>query len=267
MREQSKDIYQYAAYYDVLFARDYPAECDFLEACLARHGQRTCGERSFLELGCGPARNGRELSRRGFRTVGLDLQPRMLNYAQIEAQREAVTLELVEADLIDFDLTRQVAMAACMWDTILLILKNEDMVRHLRAVARNLLPGGIYVIETTHPRALLNPYDGSAYRGRVDDTDIEVVWGLPDDPYDAVAQQHLVTVRLTARRLGQGQDQIIDSYVEQLPQRLYQVQELRALIDLSGAFSEVHYYGRSSLPLLPLSNDPECNGMIAVLVK
>lgn len=265
MREQSKDIYQFAAYYDVLFARDYSAECDFLEACLTRHGQKTCGERSFLELGCGPARNGRVLSQRGFRTVGLDLQPRMLDFAQLEAQREGVELELVEANLIDFDLTKPVAMAACMWDTLFLVLKNEDMVRHLRAVARNLLPGGIYVIETTHPRALLTPYDGHAYHGRVGDTDIEVVWGLPDDPYDAVAQQHLVTVRLTARR--SSQDQIVDSYVEQLPQRLYQVQELRALIELSGAFSEVHYYGRSSLPLLPLSNDPECNGMIAVLVK
>lgn len=261
MQQAPGKIYQFSAIYDRLFGRNYAAESDFLEACLHRHG--SVGERSFLELGCGPARNARELGKRGYRTVGLDLEPNMLAYALAEAQREGVSVELVQGNLIEFDLAQPVAMAACLWDTISLVLSNEEMVRHLRAVARNLRPGGIYLIETTHPRNFLLPYSGSAYQFQAGDTDIEVTWGLPSDPYDSLEQRYLATIRLIARHQGE----IVEYNETRLPQRYYHFQELRALIEMSGAFANVHYYGRSSLPLLPLSDSPECDGMLAVLVR
>lgn len=128
MQQKPSKIYQFSAIYDRLFGRNYAAESDFLEACLHRHG--SVGERSFLELGCGPARNARELGKRGYRTVGLDLEPNMLAYALAEAQREGVSVELVQGNLIEFDLAQPVAMAACLWDTISLVLSNAEMVRH-----------------------------------------------------------------------------------------------------------------------------------------
>lgn len=261
MSELQTGLYEHPEYYDVLFKRNYAAEGQFLEACLHRHGSAT--ERSFLELGCGPARNSREFCQRGYRSVALDLEPRMLEYAQTQANREGVSLELVEGNLIDFDLAQPVSMAVCMWDTILLVLTNEDMVRHLRAVSRNLLPGGIYVIETSHPRVYLEPYIGVPFHGQSGGTDIEMTWGLPSDPYDCIQQRYTATIRTVARRNGE----VISRFEERVQQRYYQLQEMRALIDLSGAFSEIHYYGATSLPLLPLSNSPDCDGALTVLVK
>jgi SAM-dependent methyltransferase len=256
------DIYtKLPGYYDVLFPRDYAAECEFLDACLRRHG--SAQERSFLEVGCGPARNARELAARGYRAVGLDLAPAMVAFAEQAARQQGVTVEAVQGDMTDFALASPVALAACLWDTLLILVENQAIVRHLRAVARNLLPGGVYVIEMTHPRARLGPPTSGVYRGRSGDVDVEITWGLPDDPYDSIAQVHLTTVRLVARR---GTELVLEQ-VERLPQRWYGVQELRALIELSGAFSEVHLYGRSGLPFLPLSDSEECDGALLVLVK
>lgn len=258
-----KTLYELPDYYDVLFPRDYAAECDFFEACLVRHGPVVKAERSFLELGCGPARNARELGGRGYRAVGLDLSSDMLSYARQAAQQQGVTLEVVQGDMTNFRLAQPVALAACLWDTLLVVLDNDTMVRHLQAVANNLLPGGIYIIETSHPRTLLAKSTSSVYRARLGDIDIELRWGQLDDVYDPITQVHTTTTQLTARR----GDQILVEQRQRVPQRWYQVQELRALIELSGAFSAVHYYGRSRLPLLPLSDDEECDGMLAVLIK
>ncbi len=261
MIEPKTGLYQYPDYYDVLFKRNYPGECEFLESCLQRHG--TAQERSFLELGCGPARNAREFAKRGYRPVGLDLSAYMLEYARTAAARDGVSLELVEGNLIDFDLPRPVALAACLWDTILLVVSNQDMVRHLRAVARNLLPGGVYVIETSHPRMFLQPYTGIPFVGRIGDIEVEVTWGLPSDSYDCLTQRYMVTVRTIARRNGQ----IISASEERFEQRYYHNQELLALIELSGAFSAVHQYGNSLLPFVPFTDAPEAVGSLTVLVK
>lgn len=263
MREKLLDLYDLADYYDVIFPRDYAAECDFFEACLAQHGRVAKAERSFLELGCGPARNARELALRGHRAVGLDLSSDMLTYARQAANKQGVSLELLQGDMSDFTLEKPVAMAACLWDTLMVLTDNDTVVRHLRTVAKNLLPGGIYIIETSHPSTLLGRAVNSVYHARIGDIEVELKWGQPDDAYDSIEQVHLTTVQLTARR----GDTLLTDHRQTVPQRWYQVQELRALIDLSGAFSAVHYYGRTRLPLLPLSDSEDCDGMIAVLVK
>lgn len=261
MVEDIFSIYNRPEFYDGLFPRDYKAENDFLLACLARHG--AASEPSLLELGCGPARNSRQFAARGHRAVALDLNPRMLAYAQGEAVREGVALELVEASLVDFDLRAPVALAACLWDTICLIKSNEEMLTHLRAVARNLLPGGVYVVETTHPRFFDAGYCGEPIRFRRDELEVEVLWGRPDDPYDCIEQRYTATIRSVARR---GSEVIAQSE-ETLVQRYFRVQELRALVALSGVFAEPQFYGTNTLPFVPLRDTPECNGMLMVLTR
>lgn len=259
--DERAGLYDFPAYYESVFDRDFEKETDFLEACLRRHG--VTDDRSFLELGCGPARNARAFARRGWRAVGLDNSPTMLAYAGHEAQREGASMELVEGDLREFELARAVGLAACLWETICVLATNEDMLRHLRAVARNLLPGGTYVIETSHPRNFLEPYTGVPHRGRVGDATVELTWGFPTDPYDPVGQWYQTTVELLVRRGGE----LVARDVSTMPQRWYLVQELRALVELSGVFSEVHFYGTNRAPLVPLADTPECNGMLAVLVR
>jgi len=267
----TSEIYADARAYDIAFSdRDFAAECDFLAWCLAQHSPVT--QRSFLELACGPARHAREFAKRGWRAVGLDLSPHMLQYAAQGAARDGVTLEWLAADMADFTLAQPVALAANLMESTAHLLTNEQVVSHLRAVARSLLPGGIFVIETAHPATLWRDSLPNAWTSRSTDaphfasepyTEIDVLFGASDDPYHWITQQWLVTVRLAVREAGKP-PRIIE---ERQPMRWYQAQELKALIDLSGAFSQVWWYGDMCLPPPPLDDSDAAQRMIVVLRK
>lgn len=275
----SPEFYANARAYDIAFSdRDYADECDFLEWCLNEHAEfgapppELHDRTSFLELACGPARHAREFARRGWRAVGLDLSRDMLDYACDGAARDGVIIETVAADMTDFRLDRPVALVANLMESLSHLVTNEQVVAHLQAVARNLVPGGVFVIEMAHPDSIWrdnlpnvwvsksteSPYfDGEPY------TEIDVLFGAQDDPYDWITQQWLVTSRLVIR-----EDGLPPRVVEhQHPHRWYLAQELRALIDLSGAFSQVWWYGNMTVPAPPLDNEPDSERMMVVLRK
>ncbi|HEY3290451.1 MAG TPA: class I SAM-dependent methyltransferase, partial [Anaerolineae bacterium] len=155
----SPDFYRNARVYDIAFGdRDFSAECDFLLWCLQHHGTVNTGDTganaSFLELACGPARHASEFGRRGWNAIGLDMSTDMLTYAVERAKQQGVVLQTVTADMCDFTLARPVDLAVNMMESLSHLVTNQQVVNHLRAVSRNLKPGGIYVIEMSHPAGL-----------------------------------------------------------------------------------------------------------------
>jgi len=86
------DWYDTPLHYDIVFDADTRREAGFLEAVRRRHG-RTRG-RSVLELACGSGRLVRELSARGWRSSGFDLNPAMLQFAREHLAREGLEAEL-----------------------------------------------------------------------------------------------------------------------------------------------------------------------------
>jgi hypothetical protein len=72
-----------------------------------------------------------------------------------------------------------------------------------------------------------------------------------------------VTTRLNIREAGLP-ERVVESHNQH---RWYQVQELRALIELSGAFSETGWFGNMLCPPPPLTNSDESDRMIVVLRK
>ncbi|BCX03573.1 MAG: hypothetical protein KatS3mg053_1511 [Candidatus Roseilinea sp.] len=268
----SLEFYANARAYDIAFSdRDFVEECNFLEWCLRAHGHITASASpSFLELACGPARHAREFARRGWRAVALDLSPDMLDYACQGAKHDGVFLETVAANMADFTLDQPVALAANLMESLSHLVTNEQVVAHLRSVSRSLLPGGVFVIEMAHPSTIWRDSLPNTWLSRSTDapyfadepyTEVEVLFGAADDPYDWITQQWLVTARLTIREAGRP-ERIVE---HRHPHRWYQAQELKALIDLSGAFSEAWWYGDMLIPPPPLDNDSE--RMVIVLRK
>ncbi len=267
----SPEFYQEARAYDIAFSdRDYAAECDFLAWCGAQFGAAGAEERSFLELACGPARHAREFARRGWRAVGLDLSPDMLDYAQNGAAHEGLRIETVAADMTNFMLDTPVAIAANLMESLSHLVTNEQVIQHLRAVSRNLLPGGVFVIEMAHPDSIWRDNLPNTWVSRSTDTqlfqnepvtEVDVLFGAADDPFDWVTQQWTVTTRLCIKEAGMP-DRTIEYHQ---PHRWYLAQELRALIELSGAFSKTHWFGNITIPPPPFDSSPASDRMVLVL--
>ncbi len=270
----SVEFYAEALAYDIAFSdRDFGEECNFLEWCLRTHGDGAAARaRSFVELAAGPARHARELARRGWSSIALDLSSDMLRYAAHGAERDGVCLTLVRADMTDFTLPQPVALAANLMESLSHLTTNEQVVAHLRAVSRNLLPGGVFVIEMAHPATIWRDSLPNTWVARSTDTplfpdvpytEVEVLFGAQDDPYDWITQQWLVTTKLCIRTQGQP-ERVIEHHH---PHRWYLAQELRALIDLSGAFARAWWFGNMVVPPPPLGCGPESDRMVVVLRK
>jgi len=145
-------VYTHPELYDIAFGyRDIPREVDFIEAAFARYCARPM--KSALDLACGTAPHGIELARRGKVVTAIDRSPAMLDYAAEKAEIAGVEIDLVQADICDFELDRTYDCAVCMLNSLAYLTDNRQFIAHFACVARALAPDGIYVVELANPRS------------------------------------------------------------------------------------------------------------------
>lgn len=244
--------------------RDVPAEADALLGWYAEHaGRLGTAPATVLELAAGPAEHARELARRGAAATALDLNPRMCAYASREAEREGVELDVVEGDMTRLDLGRRFDLVVTMLDSTSHLMTLDALVAHLRGVAAHLSPGGLYVVEMSHPRDRLtdDPSVSTGWTVERDGVHAGVRWGEPGDRLDPVTQisaDH-VTVTITA----DGGTRVVRDVV---PYRFWTATELAAAIRLAGGLDAVAQYGDfgAGEDAVPLT-DPAAWRMITVL--
>ncbi len=71
-------VYGEPLYYEIAFGFvDPTAQVDLFEEFQRRYGETRANR--FLDIGCGPGLQLREIARRGYEAVGLDLNPNMLS--------------------------------------------------------------------------------------------------------------------------------------------------------------------------------------------
>jgi SAM-dependent methyltransferase len=271
--------HDYAEAYDIAFDwRDLGQECDMLDSIFRRFSSTGPVPRSFLDLCCGPGFHCLEYARRGLRSYGLDLSEAMLGYAREKAARLGIPVGFIHADMRDFQLPASVDLAFCPMGSFHYLLSNEDIVRNLQAVARNLAPGGLYVIEANHPRNVFKmerPHildwgtrindsvvpmswsgDWESQRG---ETVVRIHWGADDGGYDPFSQ--IATSRVRIEMVRNGSSRVWEF---QDPDRFLTFQELQLLIEKSGVFETLTWLGDLDMDC-PLDNSDKSSWMIPVL--
>ncbi len=252
-------VYQRAGYYDIVFRRDVSSEVDFL----MRLFEETAGRplQTMVDVACGPAYHARDFFRRGVSVYGLDLMPEMVAFARDQAEAEGVEGHWVVADMRDFALDRPVDLALNSYDSIDCLLEVDDIIDHFRAVARNLAPNGLYVLEQTHPRdCTMWNYGAYTYRGRRNGTEVEVEW-TPDSQADIGRQVIACEVVMRVRENGQ-----VHEFRDRARERFTSPQEYVALARLSGALAVERFFG-DFRPDQPFDNSPGSRRLITVLRK
>ncbi|RME29091.1 MAG: class I SAM-dependent methyltransferase [Candidatus Zixiibacteriota bacterium] len=138
-------LYDYPQYYEAAFSfRDVAWEADFLKQVIDRHA--VVPVRTVLEIACGHAPHAGELSRLGYRYVGLDKNPHMLAYAREKWRELNPPPEFIQGDMVSFELPTKVQFAYVMLGSLYLNT-DEEMQSHFAAMARCLEPGGLYFLD------------------------------------------------------------------------------------------------------------------------
>lgn len=264
----SKEFYRNAKAYDVAFLdRDFDDECDFLDWCLNNLGKvkkSKLKKKKFLEIACGPARHAREFVRRGWQSYALDLSAEMVEYAVHEAKKEGLKIDGLVGDMINFKLDKKVPLAASMMESIAHITTNDEMISHLRSVAKNLKPGGIYVIEATHPMFFFPDSETNTWTSTEDNFSVEITFGTPDDSYNSLKQTWLSTTKL---KIKNGNAPVIET--ESISEvRWYLLQEMKLLIEKADVFDRAWFFGSFYfIPPLALDETEDSDAMVIVLRK
>jgi SAM-dependent methyltransferase len=141
-------LYADAQVYDILHGPGTAEELRGLERIADRYVGRRRGVQTWLEPACG---TGRLLAaaarRRGVRVVGFDLSEEMVAYARsrLKGRRGRV----FRASMTGFApglAAGSVDFAFCTINTIRHLESDEEVLEHLRQVARVLRPGGVYAV-------------------------------------------------------------------------------------------------------------------------
>lgn len=175
--------YDSPRHYDMVYADYTVLETRFLEAMLRRHGPPLSGRRHILEPACGSGRLAESLSRRGHRIWGFDLNAHQLAYARARLRRKGLSARLWQDDLAGFHLPAGAPafdLAHCLVSTFKYLLDEAGALRHLRAVASALRPGGLYVLGL-HLSDYANPApDHERWSARSDQTRVvSDTWSKP----------------------------------------------------------------------------------------
>jgi SAM-dependent methyltransferase len=116
-------------------------EVEFIEASL---GVKPGGQ--VLDIGCGYGRHAIELVQRGLDVTGLDLSLALLLRAADEAQRRAMSVNFVHADMREMAFEKQFDGAYCML-TSFGYFDEETNLRVAEGIARALKPGGRFLLD------------------------------------------------------------------------------------------------------------------------
>lgn len=273
-----EQLYAQAYFYDLLFRfKEIEQENQTLISLYEDLNQKK--PNSFVDIAAGPADNAIGMKKIGLKSYAIDFSPEMVAYGLAKAKKAHQDITYIQADMRDFQLPEKVDIAAIFTISTCYLLTNQDMLQHLRTVANQLNPQGIYVLEMPHPMDAFaighnmiskwESFSGEKWENRWEeewdategDTHVSIQWGNRNDEFDPITQIRKVTARLSYKT-PEGSGEV----VEQQPQREYTFQEMKALIELSGVFSLEKCLGTWDINV-PFSNDKESWRMILVLRK
>jgi len=247
----------YAAplYYHVAFELNRKAETDFLVACFRKYARGAV--RRVLDVACGTGHHSLRLARRGYRMTALDLSAPSIAFLDGEATRLGLPVSTVVGDMTDFYLPRRVDAAICMQDSQGHLLETEALVAHLRAVRRNIRPGGVYVFDRLVPNGWTPGGRWTWTRRRRGITVRTSFQTLLD--YDVARQVCYEVMRFDISE--NGRHRVV---VQRHPTRIVFPQELRALVELAGGWELCGWFSNFSLRR-PLEKSAAALVMITVL--
>lgn len=138
------DLYDYPAYYDLIFGSDWRAEYDFIRGCFERFAKRPI--KRVFEPACGTGRLLIKLAEAGFEVSGNDLNERAVKFCNDRLKRKKFPESVVVGNMADFKLKKKVDASFNMINTFRHLNNEADAVAHLKCMAEATNKGGLYLL-------------------------------------------------------------------------------------------------------------------------
>lgn len=209
----------FAALYDKLMADvDYAAWADYLATFLPPKA-------SVAECACGTGEITLRLARKGFRMIGLDISPAMLDVAGQKARRYGQRIPFICQDMRSLALHRPVQAILCPCDGVNYLTRPEDAAAFFAAAHRALEEGGQLLFDISSAYKLSQVLGCNTFAQ--DAGDCAYIW---QNIYDG--ESRLVEMELTFfQREGDGRYR---RFTERHIQRAHGAEELLALLEAAG---------------------------------
>lgn len=236
-------IYDQAKYYEIAFSFiDAKKQGCLFEEFIKKYGKISV--ETVLDIACGPALQLREMARKGYVSVGLDSNPKMLEYLKSEALKEGLRIETVKEDMNNFKLKKKVDFAYIMMGSIIYVGSNDSFLSHLNSVASSLKSGGLYLIENlamswSDPKFLKSQSWTMKEKG----IKVKTVYKLTSkDAIKQIVSQDFV--------LDVDDKGIKHKYVNQDDLKVIFPEEFKLLVEKNGKFEFLGFFERESAKLL-----------------
>jgi len=103
-------------------------------------------EKRVLDVGCGTGIHLSQLAKLGFEGHGLDINPKMLEFAKSKSVKESINFTL--GDMRSFDLNKQFPLITCMYGAFNYLPDEEGVTQSLNCFLKHLDNNGYLIIDS-----------------------------------------------------------------------------------------------------------------------
>jgi len=245
-------VYDNPKYYEIAFSfRDISKEVDFIENLIAKESKIPV--KTFLEIASGNSPHMKELCRRGYRYVGLELSKPMVNYSRKIISQCTLPAEIIEGDMNNFSLTQPVDCALLFLGSFY-VKSDQELLSHLHSVGATLRKGGLYILDGA---VSFFPDDIRKQSWEMIEDKIKITTTY--DPVWTDKNSGMSQAKITLNIEDEG----IEKRIEQLEiRKIYSIDDFVKKIDETGKWKYVGSWSN-----FDLSKKPENNGRNIVALR
>lgn len=141
---QLRDWYDFPQYFDWAFADETEAEVEFFQAAFERYAVGNV--KRVYEPGCGSGRLLDALARKGFQSVGIDNNQKMVEFTRKRLAKLDPKAEISVGDMRFFRPKKQVDAAFSTFNTFRHLTTEDDALAFLQSIVASVRSGGIFVL-------------------------------------------------------------------------------------------------------------------------
>jgi hypothetical protein len=167
----------------------------------------------------------------------------MISYLKKTASAEGLKIEVIKADMNNFNLRQKIDFAYIMMGSIIYVKNNNLFLSHLDSVAKSLKSGGLYLIENL-PINWADPAFFKKQKWVMNVNGIKVKTTYQIEPKDALSQIVTQTIKMEVSDNSKKFE-----YIDQDDLKIIFPEEFKLLADKNGKFEFLGFYERARVKL------------------